>query len=183
MKVLFINACVREASRTRMLAERVLGELGGSITELDLGREGIAPLTRETLQMREDLLHAGNTEHPMLRYARQFAEADEIVIAAPYWDLSFPALLKIYFEQISATGVTFTYREGRPEGLCRARRLTYVTTAGGAIFADFGYSYVKALATSFYGIPETRAIRAENLDVLSISPNEFFEKAEITTIT
>jgi FMN-dependent NADH-azoreductase len=53
-----------------------------------------------------------------------------------------------------------------PQGLCSAKRLTYVTTAGGPIFDEaFGYGYVKALATTFYGIRETRMIKAENLDI------------------
>lgn len=42
----------------------------------------------------------------MFKYAKQFAEADEIVIAAPYWDLAFPATVRIYFEAITVTGIT-----------------------------------------------------------------------------
>ena len=41
----------------------------------------------------------------MFRYARQFAEAEEIVIAAPFWDLSFHAKLKIYLGQITISGL------------------------------------------------------------------------------
>ena len=60
----------------------------------------------------------------MFELARQFAAADQIVIAAPYWDLSFPAALKQYFEQINVLGITFAYTpEGVPKGLCRARKL------------------------------------------------------------
>ncbi len=31
----------------------------------------------------------------MFLYAKDFAESDIIVIAAPYWDLSFPSILKV----------------------------------------------------------------------------------------
>ena len=41
----------------------------------------------------------------MFDLASQFQQADEIVIAAPYWDLSFPAILKLYLENIYVTGV------------------------------------------------------------------------------
>ena len=104
----------------------------------------------------------------MFDLARQFAEADEIVIAAPFWDLSFPATLKQYFEQINVTGVTFYYTpEGIPNGLCRAKSLTYVTTAGGDFFPEeYGAGYVKALAQNFYGIPEFRLIKATGLDII-----------------
>ena len=40
-------------------------------------------------------------------YAKDFAKADTIVIAAPFWDLSFPASLKCYIEAINILGITF----------------------------------------------------------------------------
>ncbi len=118
----------------------------------------------------------------MFYYAKQFAEADEIVIAAPFWDLSFPAILKAYMEQITVSGITFEYVSGRPHGLCKAKSLTYVTTSGGPIFADFGYEYIKTLAKSFYGIEKTKAYRAMNLDVDMITAEELLTKASITVI-
>ena len=57
----------------------------------------------------------------MFYYARQFAEADQIVIAAPFWDLSFPAILKAYMEQITVSGITFEYINGRPCGRCKKK--------------------------------------------------------------
>lgn len=182
MSILFINACVREHSRTLVLARDVLRNLSGEVVEVNLNQENIAPLNRELLQKREQQIRRGNTDDAIFHYAKQFAQADEIVVAAPYWDLSFPALLKIYLEQITVSGITFHYEDGRPRGLCRAKRLTYVTTSGGPIFADFGYEYVKALAKNFYGIGETKAYRAMNLDVNEISAEDVFTKAEISVI-
>ena len=88
-------------------------------------------------------------------------------MAAPLWDLSFPAILKQYLEQVTVPGVTFRYTpEGVPEGLCRAERLIYITTAGGDYFPEgFGYGYVKALAQSFYGIRKVGLIKATGLDI------------------
>ena len=90
------------------------------------------------------------------------------MIAAPYWDLSFPAALKQYIEQITVSGITFTYSdEGTPVGLCKAEKLFYVTTSGGPMFSEeFGYGYIKSLAGTFYGITETKMFRAENLDII-----------------
>lgn len=50
---------------------------------------------------REALLAEGKFDHPRFRYAHRFAAADKIVIAAPFWDLSFPALLKVYIENLA----------------------------------------------------------------------------------
>lgn len=182
MSILFINACVRENSRTLALARHVMRDTVEETVELNLGKERIEPLDAELLQKRERLLREGKWEDPMLRYAGQFAQAEEIVIAAPFWDLAFPAKLKIYLEQITVAGITFQYVDGRPRGLCRAKKLTYITTSGGPIFDDFGYAYVKTLAQKFYGIPQTKAIRAMNLDVEMICAQELLEKATVSVI-
>lgn len=165
MKLLFINACVREQSRTLLLARHLLRRIPAEVTEIRLAEEGFAPLTRESLATRERLLAEGKQEAPSFAPARQFAEADCIVIAAPYWDLGFPALLKIYLESITVSGITFCYENDRPRGLCKAKKLYYLTTAGGPILADFGFAYIQALAQGLYGIGETVCISAENLDM------------------
>lgn len=182
MSILFINACVRENSRTLALAKSIMKDMVGEITEVALNLEDIAPLNGDSLEKREGLICAGKYDDPMFRYAKQFAAADEIVIAAPFWDLSFPAKLKIYLEQITVSGLTFKYVNGHPEGLCKAKCLSYVTTSGGPIFADFGYSYVKTVAQSFYGINKTKAYRAENLDVDMISAEDLLSKVKISVV-
>ena len=182
MSILFINACVRKDSRTLVLAKNVMKDMSGEIIELDLNLENIEPLNRELLEKRDSLLKDGRLDDPMFCYARQFADADEIVIAAPFWDLAFPAKLKIYLEQITVSGITFKYMNGTPIGLCKAKKLTYVTTSGGPIFDDFGYAYVKALAQKFYGIEKTEAVRAMNLDVEMISAEELLQKATISVV-
>lgn len=181
-KILFINACIRKESRTLVLAKEVLGKLEGEVSEIALGKEDIAPLTHETLSLREELTKKGEFDNPIFDHAKRFAEADVIVVAAPFWDLSFPSLLKIYIENISVAGVTFEYRKGRPFGLCRAKKLIYITTAGGKIIYDFGYSYVKALALNFYGIEKTQAYRAENLDTFADDVKDPLSVAEITIV-
>ena len=182
MSILFINACVRENSRTLVLAKNILSKMSGEVTEVNLNQENIVPLNRELLEKRETLISNKNMDDPMFYYAKQFAEADEILIAAPYWDLSFPGILKAYMEQITVSGITFEYVSGRPHGLCKAKSLKYVTTSGGPIFADFGYEYIKALAKNFYGISETKAYRAMNLDVNMIAAEDVLTKAEISVI-
>lgn len=182
MKTLFINACVRENSRTLKLAREILKDAKGEIAELELCSEGLMPLDRESLAKREALRGAGDFSDPIFNYAKQFAEADEIFIAAPFWDLSFPSIVKVYLEYICVVGITFGYERGIPSGLCSAKRLVYITTSGGEIFADFGYSYVKELATSFFGIKDTVSYRAMNLDVDGISAERILTDAKITSV-
>lgn len=165
--ILFVNACVRSDSRTNRLARKVLAKLNGKVQELNLESENIHPLDREALNHREACLAVKDFSDPSFKYAKQFAEADVIVMAAPYWDLSFPASIKIYIEAINILGIAFNYtEEGIPHGLCRAKKLIYVTTAGGPIYEiDYGFDYIKALAENFYGIKEVISFKAMNLDI------------------
>lgn len=165
--ILFVNACVRKDSRTRKLADYLLDRMDGPVEEIRLER-ACFPSTDETfLAKRDRFVRERVFSDPIFAYAKQFACADEIVIAAPYWDLSFPASLKQYIEQINVVGLTFRYTpDGVPEGLCNARRLFYVSTAGGAFVPkEYGFGYIRALAETFYGIPDVRLIEAAGLDV------------------
>ncbi len=178
--LLYINACVRGQSRTRRLAERLLARLGGRAQEVRPGDMAFPPAEESFLLRRDELVRQGALADPLLAPARQFAEADAILMAAPYWDLSFPAALKQYIEQVNVTGVTFVYGpDGVPRGLCRARRLYYVTTAGGPLLTpEFGFGYVDALARGFWGIPETRLIKAECLDLDGADAEAILARAE-----
>lgn len=172
--ILFVNACVRKNSRTKRLAECLLSRIPGEIRELRLS-EIAFPVTDEAfLEKRDRLTAEKKYDDPLFDLARQFAEADTLVIAAPFWDLSFPASLRQYLEQVNVPGITFRYtEEGIPVSLCRARKLYYVTTAGGYCFPEeYGYGYVKALAENFYGISDVRLIRAAGLDIEGIDAEQ-----------
>jgi len=165
--ILYINACVRAETRTGTLASYLLGKLDGSVRERRLSETDMPAPDERLLHLRDTLGARREYSHPIFALSREFAAADEIVIAAPFWDLSFPAALKRYLEQVTVPGLAFVYtQEGQPRGLCRARRLWYVTTAGGPILNDaYGFGYVRALAEGFYQIPEVRCVRAEGLDL------------------
>ena len=177
--ILYINACVREESRTRRLAEAVLSHLQGEVTELNLEALSLRPLNRESLARREALLAAGDRSDPMLAPALAFAAADEIVLAAPYWDLSFPASVKTWIEHINCIGISFAYGpDDRPYGLCRAKRLFYVMTAGGPIMqANSGFAQLRELCACFYGIPETVLFAAQGLDLRGADVEEIMAEA------
>ena len=174
--LLFINACVRgQKSRTLQLARRFLGAWQHAhpeavITERDLCRDRLSPQYPEVLEERDALWSAGKLDDPLFQPARQFAAASRIVIAAPFWDLSFPAILKIYLERISVTNITFGYDEsGRSVGLCRAEKLLFITTRGGDFsipeisWMEMGARQLEALC-AMYGIPSFQCLTAQGLD-------------------
>ena len=179
-QILFINACPREGSRTLELARHLLTKLDGTVEELALFEENLLPLNGKTLALRDKMTANQNFDHPIFKYARQFAKADTIVLAAPFWDLSFPSALKIWLEYVMAKEITFRYtEEGFPCGLCKAKKLFYISTAGGPVLpAHMGFSYVDGLAKSYFGIPETVLFSAENLDVVGADTAAILTKAK-----
>lgn len=184
-KLLFIDACVnRGISRTEQLAQTLLKKMNQNgeyeIETLNLEDEDLKLFTGKESALRESLTRAGNFEGPLFTYAKQFAAADRIVVAAPYWDFSFPARMKCYLEQICVTGLTFTFSsKGIPGGLCHADSLHYVTTSGGSIGElNLGYEYLEKLCKVYYGINETVCYTAEGLDIEGNSVEEIMKEAE-----
>ena len=178
--ILFVNACVRKGSRTRRLAEVVLSKFARPYDEVILENIAFPVVNEDYLEKRDLLLSEGDFGNAMFDLARQFAEAKTIVIAAPFWDLSFPAMLKQYLEQINVVGMTFKYsEEGVPVGLCRAKQLVYVTTAGGQyVPEEYGFGYIKALAQNYYGIQDVQLISAVGLDIQGADVNSIMSAAE-----
>jgi FMN-dependent NADH-azoreductase len=175
-RILFINACVRPESRTEELSRCLLDRLDGEITEVRLYEENLLPLCNNGIEKR--------TQHDIsaaeAKYALQFSKADIIVIGAPFWDLSFPAVLKLYFENITVSGITFEYsEEGRPVSKCNAQKLYYITTSGGYIGNNnFGFDYVKALAENFFGINDISFYSAEGLDIFGADVKSIMDEAK-----
>ena len=172
-KLLFVDSCItnKQESRTKKLCEAYLEKYCAEQTEeiniekVVLADRIILPITAEKLSERDKLISMGHLDHPMFELARKFAEADYIVIGAPYWDLSFPALLKVYIGNIMVNTLTFRYGDHGQEGLCKAEKLVYITTAGGYIGEkNHGYYYIRDIANDL-GIKSTEFISAEGLDI------------------
>jgi FMN-dependent NADH-azoreductase len=179
--ILYLNACVRERSRTKRLAEYLLSRLGEPVRERKLWELDFPCADEDFLKQRDALLAKGERSAPLFDLAREFAEADTIVVAAPYWDLSFPAVLKVYLEWASTLNVTFHYNDqGKSEGLCKADKLLYITTGGGPVYnRNHGYEYIKALS-GMLGIHHAHCVAGEFLDVVDGPCQENMRKAEET---
>ncbi len=171
MELLFVNCCMKpdKESRTYRLATEFIDRLSEGndvrVTEVALKNESIEAIDNKSLNYRLKLIEEEAWDNRVFRYARKFAAADVIVIAAPYWDLSFPSLLKVYFENVFVTNLTFCYEGPDVKSLCNAKKLAYITTSGGFIGDnDFGTEYVRGVADMFE-IERFDAIKAEGLDI------------------
>ena len=185
MKLLFIDGCISQrgpASRTRALAEAFLSAFreshpGAEVETVTLEALDLKPFLPTALNQRDELASVGAFGAPVFDLARQFQAADKIVAAAPFWDLSFPAVMRTYIEYISANGLCYHYEADGCHGDCRADRLAYLTTGG-----DFerpeslGVLYWKQLSKMF-GVPRFDYIFAGGLDVDPAKAPELLEAA------
>lgn len=172
--LLFVNACFREESRTERLARTWLGKRAypGEVVELKLHEAEVDPLDAGGPHTIEDYNRAVATAsfaHPMFDVPKQFAQADEVLIGAPLWNYGLPAKLHAYLELVCSQGVTFDLGEsGGYRSLCKAQRLTFVTTAGGLEPQpedDHAFGYIRTLARRFWHIPQVDLVAGWGLDV------------------
>ena len=52
-------------------------------------------------------------------------------------------------------------------------------TAGGPVYQNFGFDYVKSLAHNFYGITDIHLVKAEGLDIDGADPHRILEQAKL----
>ena len=183
--ILYVNACVKREidSRTNRLAQAYLKKCletrGGTLSTVTLEELSLSPLTGASLAEREKAISANDFSGSTFDLARTLAAADEVVFAAPYWDMSFPASLKLYVEQICVNKLTFCYNEkGMPCGLTNIKKVVYVTTSGGFIGNNnFGFEYIKALFTALFGVREITFFSAEGLDICGSDPEKILSEA------
>lgn len=184
--LLFIDSAVRspELSRTTRLCEAYLAVFRRVHPEYDIQHirlmdEHFSVTTWEEVQERENPVVCSKADHPLLRHARRFASADRILIGAPYWDLSFPAILKQYLEKVCVLNIVFKYAETGIVPCCRAQRMTYLTACGGKIPAQtFGAGYLKGLCETLFGIHDFEWEGAELLDIAGNDPEQIMAAAK-----
>jgi len=184
MELLLVDACPRGrgVSRTLELADAFVDAYreshpGAKIVTHRACKMGLVPVHGDSLARREALIDAAEWSHPAFAPARDFMRARNIIVAAPYWDLSFPAMLKTYIEWIFIREMTFRYENDAPLGLCAGKRALYLTTAGGVIGdTNLGAVYVKE-TFRMLGIPRFDCIQADRLDMAGIDARHALEAA------
>ena len=173
--LIYINACMRAGSRTQRIATPIVEELRKryNVETVDLTKNQYPVADNYTLEDRNQGIVP--TEHVAL--AKKIAAADRIVIAAPFWDMSFPSALKVFFENMSLFGVTFDSNNKECYGLCKAEKVMYITTRGMDIATgdplEQATPYIKALS-HLWGWGGLTVISARNMDYST--PEEIEER-------
>lgn len=168
-KLLYIDACIRdEQSRTKRIATPIIEALKQKyeVQTLVINDLDLSIVKKELITKRNN----GDIDPQVMSWAESVRDADRIVVAAPFWDMSFPAALKNFLELCSIFDVTFKSDDKTCYGNCKAEKMLYITTRGMDIdtgdVLEQGSSYLKALSW-LWGIGPLEVVSAQNMDYLS----------------
>ena len=185
-KVLYIKANLNPEgkSTTFKISDNFIQEYKSQnpddeIITLDLYAEGIDFLTVQDLGALFTPKTQESRNHPVLKYAYQFAEADKYVIAAPMWNLSIPAILKAYIDYVSVSGITFQYTAQGPVGLLKDKKAIHIVSRGGE-YGDAPYEmgdrYLRTIF-GFIGVTDFQTVSAEKMNVIGEDVEKILQEA------
>lgn len=176
MNILHIDASARfEGSISRTLTADVVAaledRLGGArvvrrdladglpLIDADWVAANFTPAEERTAAQRETLALSDEL-------VGELAAADTIVIGAPIYNFSLPAVLKAWIDLTARARLTFRYTEKGPEGLLKGKKAYVVVPSGGVPVGspvDFATPYLRH-ALGFVGITEVEFIGARGAD-------------------
>ena len=123
----------------------------------------------------------------MHQLADEFIDYDYYVFVSPLWNLSSPAVLKTFLDNLFVTGKTFVHTANGPKGLLAGKRAIHIQTRGGLYtgmpMEDFesGDRYLK-IALRFLGIEVLDSVIAEGLDAFPQKVPEIVADAKVRAI-
>ena len=164
-KIFYVDACLRTGSNTKKIADAIIEKLAEryDVETVRLSENAFPVVNNDILNDRAN----GIVPDEYVEMAKKLADADRLVIAAPFWDMSFPSALKVFLENMSLFNVTFGSNEKECYGLCKAEKVLYITTRGMNINTgdalEQATPYIKAIG-KLWGLGELHVISAQNMD-------------------
>ncbi len=187
-KLLYIKSSPKgEYSNTNAVSDKFIEEYksinpNDEVITLDLNNEDLKFLSGQDLADVFGPKDEASKNHPILKYAYQFLEADKYVFSTPMWNLGFPAVVKAYIDYITVTGITFTYTEQGPVGLCNDKKALHIVSRGGDYSNEYtaplemGDRYLKTIL-GFLGIQDYTTVEADGVDVATNDKDQIISDA------
>jgi len=194
--ILLITSSPRgaESQSTRLATDlaRRLGDqrTGGTLTTRDLYADSLPHIDEAYVLGR--MLPADSRDRAQAVAVAQaetlVAEvqaADIIVIGSGMINFGVPTQLKAWLDYIAWPGVTFTYADGKAQGLLTGKKV-YLVTASGGLYADgpaapidFQSNYLKHML-GFIGLTDIEQVRVEGLAYGPTAAESAVAKAQTT---
>ena len=84
----------------------------------------------------------------------ELERADEYVVGVPMHNFGVPSVLKLWIDQITRVGKTFSYADGTPKGLIIGKKATFIIATGGIYDAQTqmaSFNFVEPYLRSLFG--------------------------------
>jgi FMN-dependent NADH-azoreductase len=143
----------------------------GNVIDRDLNATSIPPITADWVSAVYTPEEARTPEQNQLlslsdSLLAELEQADEYVVGVPMHNFSVPSVLKLWIDQITRVGKTFSYADGTPKGLIIGKKATFILATGGNYDAqtqmasfNFVEPYLRALF-GFLGLTDTTFLTA-----------------------
>jgi FMN-dependent NADH-azoreductase len=133
--------------------------LDGTVIDRDLNATSILPISAAWVgaaytpdgmrtEQQKELLALSET------LLAELEQADEYVFGVPMHNFGVPSVLKLWIDQISRVGRTFSYADGTPKGLLTGKKATFIIATGGIYDAQTrmsSFNFVEPYLRSVFG--------------------------------
>ena len=131
----------------------------GRVLDRDLNSTSIPPINAEwiaAVYTPEDARTSQQKELLSLSDSLlvELEQADEYVFGVPMHNFGVPSVLKLWIDQITRVGKTFSYADGRPKGLIIGKKATFIIATGGIYDAQTqmaSFNFVEPYLRSLFG--------------------------------
>lgn len=147
------------------------------VIHVDLYKENIPHIDAEVFsgwgKLRSGATFESLSEDEKLKVTRlgeineQFISADKFVFVTPFWNFSYPPVMKAYLDAVSVAGKSFRYTEnGQPVGLLTDKKAVHIQARGGfysegpAAELEMGHRHLQVMM-NFFGVPSFEGLFVE----------------------
>lgn len=113
----------------------------------------------------------------------QFISANKFVFVTPFWNFSYPPVMKAYLDAVSVAGKSFEYSdEGQPIGLLTDKKALHIQARGGLYSEsptaelEMGDRHIQVMM-NFFGVPSFEGLYIEGHNKVPAKAQEIKEGA------
>lgn len=147
------------------------------VVHIDLYKENIPQIDADVFsgwgKLRSGSSFEDLSEQEKLKVTRlgeineQFITADKFVFVTPFWNFSYPPVMKAYLDAVSVAGKSFRYTDnGQPVGLLTDKKALHIQARGGfysegpAAELEMGHRHLQVMM-NFFGVPSLEGLFVE----------------------
>ncbi|MCR8849730.1 FMN-dependent NADH-azoreductase [Rossellomorea sp. SC111] len=165
---------------------------GDEVIHLDLYREHIPHIDADVFSgwgklqsgkgFEELSMEEQKKVNRLTELSDQFIGADKYVFVTPFWNFSFPPVMKAYIDSVAVAGKSFKYTEHGPVGLLTDKKAIHIQARGGiysegpAAGMEMGHRYL-SLIMQFFGVPSFEGVFVEGHAAMPDKAQEIKEDA------